>query len=53
MVENSFNCLKDFRRLSLRLDKTDTSFHAFACFATAILNWRLKVRFCAQNQSSQ
>lgn len=27
-----FNCLKDFRRLSLRLDKTDTSFRAFAAF---------------------
>lgn len=25
-VENSFNRLKDFRRMSLRLDKTDTSF---------------------------
>jgi len=25
-------------RLSLRLDKTDTSFHAFIAFATVILN---------------
>lgn len=44
LVENSFNRLKDFRRLSLRLDKTDTSFRAFAAFAAAILNWRLKVK---------
>jgi hypothetical protein len=29
--------LKDFRRLSLRLDKTDTSFRAFTAFAAAIL----------------
>ena len=46
LVENSFNRLKDFRRLSLRLDKTDTSFRAFAAFAAAILNWRLKVKLC-------
>ena len=44
LVENSFNRLKDFRRLSLRLDKTDISFRAFAAFAAAILNWRLKVK---------
>lgn len=43
-VETSFNRLKDFRRMSLRLDKTDTSFRAFACFAAAILNWRLKIK---------
>ncbi len=46
VVENSFNRLKDFRRMSLRLDKTDTSFRAFACFAAAILNWRLKIKLC-------
>ncbi len=45
-VENSFCCLKDHRRLSLRLDKTDTSFRAFACFAAALLNLRLKLKFC-------
>lgn len=38
MVENSFNRLKDHRRLSLRLDKTETSFQAFACFAAALMN---------------
>lgn len=46
MVENSFNRLKDFRRMSLRLDKTETSFRAFACFAAAVLNWRLKIKLC-------
>jgi len=44
MVENSFNRLKDFRRLSL--DKTDTSFRAFACFAAALMNMRLKEKLC-------
>ncbi len=52
-MENSFNRLKDFRRLSLRLDKTDTSFRGFLAFAAAILNWRLKVRLCAQAQARQ
>jgi len=47
LVENSFDRLKDFRRLSLRLDKTDTSFRGFLAFAAAILNWRLKVKLCA------
>ena len=45
MVENSFNRLKDFRRMSLRLDKTDTSFRAFACFAAALMNLRLIENF--------
>lgn len=53
MVENSFNRLKDFRRLSLRLDKTSASFRGFAALAGAVLNWRLKVRLCAQSQSGQ
>ena len=52
-MENSFNRLKDLRRLSLRLDKTDTSFRGFLAFAAAILNWRLKVRLCAQAQARQ
>ena len=46
MVENSFCRLKDHRRLSLRLDKTDTSFRAFACFAAALMNLRLKIKLC-------
>ncbi len=53
LVENSFSRLRDFRRLSLRLDKTDTSLRGFAAFAAAILNWRLKVRLCAQAQARQ
>jgi len=44
VVENSFNRLKDFRRLSPRLDKTDASFRGFAALAAVILNWRLKVK---------
>ena len=31
-IENSFNRLKDFRRLSLRLDKTDINFRGFLAF---------------------
>jgi len=46
LVENSFNRLKNFRRLSLRFDKIDTNFRAFAAFAAAILNWQLKVKLC-------
>ena len=46
MVENSFNRLKDHRRLSLRLDKTETSFRAFASFAAALMNLRLKLKLC-------
>jgi transposase len=53
LVENSFNRLKDFRRLSLRLDRTDSNFLEFLAFAAAILNWQLKVRLCAQAQSCQ
>ena len=53
VVENSLNRLKDFRRLSLRLDKTDTSFRGVLAFAAAIRNWRLKVRLCAQTQAHQ
>ncbi len=38
LIRNSFNRLKNFRRLTLRLDKTDTSFRGFLAFAAAILN---------------
>ena len=44
MVENSVCRLKDHRRLSLRLDKTETSFRAFACFAAALMNLKLKLK---------
>lgn len=43
MVENSFCRLKNHRRLSLCLDKTETSFQAFACFAAALMNLKLKL----------
>ena len=44
MVENSLCRLKDHRRLSLRLDKTETSSRAFACFAAALMNLKLKLK---------
>lgn len=46
IVENSFRRLKYRRRLSLRWDKIETSFRAFACFAAALMNLRLKVKLC-------
>ncbi len=46
MVENSFSRLKDHRRLSLHLDKTEVSFRAFACLAVALLDLRLKIKLC-------
>ena len=46
MVKNSFCRLKDHRRLSLRLDKTETSFRAFACFAAALMNLKVKIKLC-------
>ena len=46
IVENSFNLLKDFRRMSLWLDKTNTSSRASNRSAIAILNWRLKIKLC-------
>ena len=42
MVENLFCRLKDHRRLSLWLDKTETSFRAFACFAAVLMNLKLR-----------
>ena len=43
MVENSFCHLKDHARLSLRLDKTETSFRAFAAL---LINLKLKPKLC-------
>ena len=45
-VENLFCRLKDHRRLSLRLDKTQTSFQAFACLAAALRNLKPKISSC-------
>ena len=44
MVENSFRRLKNHRRLSLRLDKPEISFRAFACVAAALMNLKLKLK---------
>ncbi len=46
IVENSFNRLKDHRRLSLRLDKTDASFRAFACLAATLMNQQTLLKLC-------
>ena len=46
VVENSFCRLQVHRRLSLRLDKTESSFRAFACFAAALMNPKLKLKLC-------
>ncbi len=40
MVENFFCNLKDFRRIALRSDKTDTSFSAMIHACAALLNSR-------------
>jgi len=53
MVENSYCRLKTHRRLSLRLDKTETSFRAFACFAAALLNLQLEIKLCPQTLSAK
>ena len=46
MVDNSLCRLKDHRMLGLRLDKTETSFRAFACFAAALMNFKPKLKPC-------
>lgn len=40
LVENFFATLKQFRRIATRYDKTDTSFHAMICLASAITTSR-------------
>lgn len=47
VVENLFNRLNDFRRLSLRLNEINAGIRAFAAPAAAILKRRLKVRLCS------
>ena len=45
-MENSCRHLKHHRRLSPRLDKTDTRFRALACSAAALMNPKLKLKLC-------
>ena len=40
LVENFFCNLKDFRRIAMRSDKTDTSFSAMIHACAALLNTR-------------
>jgi transposase len=40
LVENFFAKLKQFRRLATRYDKTDTSFQAMICLASAVISSR-------------
>jgi transposase len=40
LVENFFAKLKQFRRIATRYDKTDTSFQAMICLASAVISSR-------------
>ena len=40
LIENFFGKLKEFKRIALRSDKTDTSFRAMVYLSAAIVNSR-------------
>jgi transposase len=40
LIENFFGKLKDFKRIAMRADKTDTSFSAAVYIAAAVINSR-------------
>lgn len=40
LIENFFMKLKEFKRIAMRADKTDTSFKAMIYAATALINSR-------------
>jgi transposase len=40
LIENFFCKLKEFKRIAMRCDKTDTSFCAMICLVAAIINSR-------------
>ncbi len=40
LIENYFGKLKEFKRIAMRSDKTDTSFAAMITLAAAIINSR-------------
>lgn len=40
LIENFFGKLKEFKRIALRSDKTDTSFSAVILLAAAVINSR-------------
>ncbi len=40
LIENFFGKLKEFKRIAMRADKTDTSFNAIIHLAAAVINSR-------------
>lgn len=40
LIENYFQKLKEFKRIAMRSDKTDTSYAAMICLCSAIINSR-------------
>lgn len=40
LIENYFQRLKEFKRIAMRSDKTDTSYAAMICLCSAIINSR-------------
>ena len=40
LIENFFGKLKEFKRIAMRSDKTDTSFSAVIYLAAAVINFR-------------
>jgi transposase len=40
LIENYFQKLKQFKRIAMRSDKTDTSYAAIICLCSAIINSR-------------
>ncbi len=40
LVENYFQKLKEFKRIAMRSDKTDTSYAAMICLCSALINSR-------------
>ena len=40
LIENYFQKLKEFKRIAMRSDKTDTSYAAMICLCSALINSR-------------
>ena len=40
LIENYFQKLKEFKRIAMRSEKTDTSYAAMICLCSAIINSR-------------
>ena len=39
LIENYFQKLKEFKRIAMRSDKTDTSYSAMICLCSAVINY--------------